>query len=398
MSPNLIRVWHLQKFLDLIMPVYKTNPCRNWCFTCWDLDNEPVEWLPEDCKYIYQLEHGDNEADKDEDQKRPHYQGYIEFAKVYTLKMMKKLHPTSNFTNRNGTRKMCYEYCTKEKGRMAEPVFNFSLSDKREGQRTDLDQARPLILEHAATGSWLTLMEDDRIDAVVSKYRQWTKDLFNSVRWKAIPLVDVVLRCWQQTLLDYLAGPPDPRIIIWIYDKGGNSGKSFMVNYLGTNHGAFTTKATAYDAFAYLYDKERIVCIDYSRETDLKFVSYRLLEDVKDGHIMSTKYQPVRKRFPSPHTICFANGEPNYEKLSADRLNRSVWNIDGELPPCFYNDERTSVSAEVKNEDYGNLKLADEPTASFAPGFLSPTIAPTNVFDSEFTDEEMDFFMKSSGI
>ena len=48
---------------------------------------------------------------------------------------------------------------------------------------------------------------------------------------------------------------------------------------------------------------------------------YGLAEDLKDGVLLSGKYQSVSKIFEVPHVIFFANVEPDYSKLSRDRYN-----------------------------------------------------------------------------
>ena len=50
------------------------------------------------------------------------------------------------------------------------------------------------------------------------------------------PLLDVVLRPWQEKLLKLMK--PSEREILWIVGKDGNEGKSWFQNYLKNSHGA----------------------------------------------------------------------------------------------------------------------------------------------------------------
>lgn len=48
---------------------------------------------------------------------------------------------------------------------------------------------------------------------------------------------------------------------------------------------------------------------------------YQMIEDFKNGRLISTKYEHVIKRFKSPHVIGFANVPPKEGKLSEiDRM------------------------------------------------------------------------------
>jgi hypothetical protein len=48
---------------------------------------------------------------------------------------------------------------------------------------------------------------------------------------------------------------------------------------------------------------------------------FGLVEDLKDGVLLSGKYQTVTKIFEIPHVIFFENFEPDYSKWRGDRCN-----------------------------------------------------------------------------
>jgi len=58
-------------------------------------------------------------------------------------------------------------------------------------------------------------------------------------------------------------------------------------------------------------------------------VSIAGLECIKDMFFYSPKYEGGQVCGPSPHIICFANEEPEYHKLSADRLK--VYNLSNDF-------------------------------------------------------------------
>ena len=61
-----------------------------------------------------------------------------------------------------------------------------------------------------------------------------------------------------------------------------------------------------------------IVIIDIPR-CNGGFVSYQAIESIKNGIMVSTKYESGMVRFNKPHLLIFANEPPNMEKLSKDR-------------------------------------------------------------------------------
>ena len=44
-----------------------------------------------------------------------------------------------------------------------------------------------------------------------------------------------------------------------------------------------------------------------------------MIEDLKNGRYFSTKYVSEMRIYKPPHVVCFANSEPNFAALSADR-------------------------------------------------------------------------------
>uniref|UniRef100_UPI004049B2EE hypothetical protein n=7 Tax=Pseudomonadati TaxID=3379134 RepID=UPI004049B2EE len=55
--------------------------------------------------------------------------------------------------------------------------------------------------------------------------------------------------------------------------------------------------------------------------SQLDYLSYTGIEEVKNGCFFSSKYESEMVLYNSPHIIVFANEEPTYHKLSSDRWN-----------------------------------------------------------------------------
>ena len=61
-----------------------------------------------------------------------------------------------------------------------------------------------------------------------------------------------------------------------------------------------------------------IIIFDIPRSSQ-QFVSWAGIEEIKNGMFFSAKYESDMVVFDNPHVICFANEEPDYNKLSKDR-------------------------------------------------------------------------------
>ena len=116
----------------------------------------------------------------------------------------------------------------------------------------------------------------------------------------------------------------DPRKIMWYWDQSGNTGKSFMANYLGLLHGATILTGGKYPDMAYIYAQKptNIVIFDLSRTTeDYMTAIYSMSEHLKNGRIVSTKYESKTIWTGNPHVIVFANFKPDPNKWSTDRYD-----------------------------------------------------------------------------
>ena len=107
---------------------------KNWCFTINNPKeaDKPLEW---ECNYvIYQLETGESGT--------PHYQGYVEFAKVKRLSGVRKICDYAHWEMRQGSQQQAIDYCTKEATRTDGPWEKGtkikSKNGSTKGARTDV--------------------------------------------------------------------------------------------------------------------------------------------------------------------------------------------------------------------------------------------------------------------
>lgn len=125
------------------------------------------------------------------------------------------------------------------------------------------------------------------------------------------------LYAWQKEVLSWLKEEPDDRHITWIYDTIGGAGKSKLVLYAVDNLNATRFNTGNASDIAFAYKTETIVCFDFQRAKE--HVNYSTMEDLKNGHLFSGKYESVAKRFNPPHVIVFANWLPEFKSMSLDR-------------------------------------------------------------------------------
>ena len=141
---------------------------------------------------------------------------------------------------------------------------------------------------------------------------------------------DADLRDWQQQLLNIINTENNNRTVFWVYDSRGGTGKSFMCQYLLKTGKGILFPDFNYRDNSYLYNSESMVLFDLARSSrsaaDMRFV-----EDLKNGYIVSTKFEVRKKIFASPTVIIFSNELPNQEILSRDRWNVMEITATGEL-------------------------------------------------------------------
>jgi len=136
------------------------------------------------------------------------------------------------------------------------------------------------------------------------------------------PIPDHPLRDWQSLLLGKLDQDPDSRTVIFVVDKKGNKGKSYLCSYLERERkGVQIMKCGKRDDMAFeLDDNPKIVVIDVARSSS-DFLHYTFLEDLKDGRVFSPKYESHQKRFNPPHVVVMMNVDPDMTRLSEDRYD-----------------------------------------------------------------------------
>lgn len=243
------------------------NPAKRWCFTVFDYTESMVSSMCSKCssenvKYCFGREICP-------DTKKPHLQCFIEFPKKMRWRtVFKDILPDSvHRAPCRGSFMENYEYCSKD------GKFNSNIK------------------------------------------------MLPVKRHLQVPRAE--LRPWQQEVLNRIefCGSND-RTILWINDKDGNNGKSFLARWLVNEYNALMTQGSKRHVLAAAYNNRetRLYIFDVPRVVGNN-VSYETIENLRNGLFFSgfgDATGMVNLGF-SPIVVVFANDYPDPRKLSLDR-------------------------------------------------------------------------------
>lgn len=291
----------------------------NMPFTAYNV--EDIEWHPDHMKYLlYGRETCPSTG-------RQHLQGYVQFHKKQTIVGAKRIFgdDTIHFEFAKGDYEENYKYCTKtrECDEVPNVFFEYGEPTRKKGQRNDLQE----VIRRIEAGNDLKdLIFDDEVNQTVARcmpfVRQAIADFKANKGLSAIKskLESAQLRSWQLGIKNIVDGTPDARSVYWYWDTRGNTGKSFMVDWLVAFKKAIVFTHGKMHDIAHAYNHEPVVCFDLARTQEEKLDAvYMALECFKNGRMFSGKYESTTKVFETPHVFVFANFAPDKSKLSADR-------------------------------------------------------------------------------
>lgn len=160
------------------------------------------------------------------------------------------------------------------------------------------------------------------------------------------------LRKWQAQLLGEMdAHGPDDRSVFWIMDTKGGSGKTWFTKYmykLDPEGTAWLQNGKTHDLIKIIVDQSinlKLVTFDLCRSNEER-INWDAIERIKNGMIMSTKYEVESTIIDSPAVLCFANFEPDLKKLSTDR-----WIVYEIKDQCLYSRKVSGPDEEPSLDD-----------------------------------------------
>lgn len=217
------------------------------------------------------------------------------------------------------------KYCTKEEGRISGP-WEFGIENvAAQGKRNDLHEFVKEMKESELDDGEII----EKYPDIVAKYPRFIERVRESIRMSRVPEQTYEARSeWQKNLQRDVEGEPDGRKIRWYYDEVGGSGKSTFARSYGRKRQCFVATSGKYADVLYAYSAAgcpRIIIFDWARSEEEHF-PYGLLEKLKNGFFLNTKYESKMVFFNIPHIIVFANFRPDERKWSRDRLDVHVIN------------------------------------------------------------------------
>ena len=140
---------------------------------------------------------------------------------------------------------------------------------------------------------------------------------------------NIILKYWQQDLLNYMK--PSDRELIWVYGTNGNEGKSWFQKFTASKLG-FDKVVCGLDiknktsSICHILSKRSLITIDtylfnVSRsQNEYEKVNYEVLEQIKDGKIITSKYDTKELKLVTPNiVVIFSNYAPDTKQMSKDR-------------------------------------------------------------------------------
>ena len=252
----------------------------------------------------------------------PHLQGHLQFIKRVTLKQaIKALDPVKGHLTVARDIRESIEYCKKD-GSFTEFGTPPEVSSKQ-GKRNDLEAFKNAV--KSGVTDLKRLREEHSL--VLSRHRRFATEYVIDHTPK-LRIEDHLLRPWQSDVVAICNGPVCPRTIHFVYDPIGNTGKSWLCNYIQDRlEDVAVMSSGKRDDLAFAFPPTTKVLLFDVPRCAAEHISYQFLESVKNGRVFSPKYESVFKVFPPPHVVVFTNEEPDTKKLSQDRYNIiSVYN------------------------------------------------------------------------
>ncbi len=290
---------------------------KKWCFTL----NNPVlcvdyyNLLVKDgrcLRFVYGYEQASTGT--------KHLQGYIEFKSPVRFTVVQKL-LSAHWESAKGSSAQNFRYCSKEQRHSVYGDWTAEIRACKNGtvSRTKFCY-RTLVFD---------LLSDSRANAMLgSEYirnKRNIDEIVSSVRElrvrhdRFVELRQSRVSNWQSECIVHTFDQCN-RKVCWYVDTDGNKGKSYLAHlfYYVYQFDLFDGVTSARDICFLISDTPCGFVIDVTR-SDASHFSYQTLEMLKNGYVMTGKYQGIRRLFKPKPVIVFSNFAPDTSKLSADR-------------------------------------------------------------------------------
>jgi len=340
--------------------------------TIWNMDDVDIDHLKkneEKFDYVWL------QKDKGEKSEKEHYHFLVVVSRKIKIGPLQKLFCPKNHKPVHVEQiidwKGAVGYLQKKVDSGLEKLFEYGecpdkIADGSEATRTDLVEARKMILE-CDTFQDVLNHEDPNVIRAVASHFPWARSVFNAKKKKTGVTIEK-FHDWQTEILELIKSDVDDRKIYWYYDPIGGTGKTTFASYLSDEFDA-QCLAGKHQDMAHAWQEKKIAVFDLSRTLDSQYFSYGAIEDIKNGRIFSGKYDSCSKTFPKPHVLVFSNQLPLKGKWSEDRYVVKQIFSNGDSVDVPY--EELKTSAEKRKADSIEENVTDENGASMSVSYAS---------------------------
>jgi hypothetical protein len=129
---------------------------------------------------------------------------------------------------------------------------------------------------------------------------------------------------WQRECFSYSCEPATRRTIRFYIDKHGGAGKTSVALFCAKECPTSTQILTggSFKDIAYVLDDSKSRFIFNIPKGGMEFLSYNILEGLKDGIIFSSKYESKIKTWGHNNMVMvLCNEDPDFDKLTLDRYD-----------------------------------------------------------------------------
>ncbi len=232
---------------------------RNFIFTLNNFTEKDIKLLLTQQHTYFSEEIGESGT--------PHLQGFLMYDNARSFKQIQKLIPRAHIEIMRGTKQENLNYCSKQEG-----TFHTNMHFKKK---------------------------------IINK------------------LDKLKLYEWQTEIIDIIKTEPHGRIIHWDWESKGKAGRRALARHMISRHNALVVggKETdnKYGITEWMEKKELTTIIIDIPRCSYDNISYKAIEQIKNGFFYNTKYKSGMCVFNPPHVIVFANSEPQYKMMSEDR-------------------------------------------------------------------------------
>lgn len=294
------------------------NQLRRWCFTINNYTDEDVTRIESlytnpDNHITYLVigrEVGDNGT--------PHLQGFVTFSRRKTLNVVKALiSERGHYERAHGNNDQASRYCKKD-GNFTE--FGTPPTTKNKYLDDFFQWADEFQTTHGRTPGMRDVACEHPV--VLTRHR----NILEVLESRAPPprlVVNPDPRPWQRDLERRLSDDtPNDRVVEFYVDEEGGKGKSWFQRHMLTKYPDKVQLLAPgkRDDLAHTIDVNKTIFLMNVPKTQMEFLQYSLLEQLKDRTVFSPKYVSRMKILNGPaHVIVFCNEFPDMEKMSADR-------------------------------------------------------------------------------